>query len=148
MSKINLGELKPTTHERYTVELPLQRRWKNVCEEYLVSFCDKHEINPKTARWVGDEVGGVADLGDYFVDLLTIIYDVDNHIEKDKFFNWYNKQLEYADLNMKYLNYQSFCKGAPQPKTDEELEAIRKAKKAVEDAQRELNELINDNKLY
>lgn len=38
MSKINLDVLEPTSRERHTIKLPLQRRWKNVCAEYLVSF--------------------------------------------------------------------------------------------------------------
>jgi hypothetical protein len=49
-------------------------------------------------------------------------------------------------LGLKFLTFEQFCKGVPEPRTNDELFAIKEAKKRVEEAQKALKELVNKEK--
>lgn len=124
----------------------LRTKWRKVCDEYLKEFCEKHDFDYLAAYWVGDDRGGVADLGDIFVDMVTIRYSIDYDIEPKKFDDWYERSLEYGMLGLKFLTFEQFCKGVPEPRTNDELFAIKEAKERVEEAQKALEELVNKEK--
>ena len=54
--------------------------WKDVCNEYLEAFCWKHGYTYDKYVWVGDDPGTVANIGDLFVGMDDIRYDIDNNI--------------------------------------------------------------------
>lgn len=124
----------------------LRTKWRKVCDEYLKEFCEKHDFDYLASYWVGDDRGGVADLGDIFVDMTTIRYSIDYDVEPQKFDDWYGRSLEYGMLGLKFLTFEQFCKGVPEPRTADELFAIKEAKERVEEAQKALDELINREK--
>ena len=70
-----------------------------------------------------------------------IRYDVDNNINEDCFERWYWKKMEVAELTdytENYMNYESYCKGAPDYWTKERMQSIRASKKRLEEAKSDL----------
>jgi len=122
----------------------LKDSWNAVCDEYLRAFCDKHEMSPEPFPWIGGSPGTVACVGDMFVGMEDLRYDIDNDIDEEKFCNWYWRSLDHKMLNLRYLNYRSYCKGAPEPFTDDELEEFRKRQKRIEGLKQELEDMVKE----
>lgn len=122
----------------------LKKDWEKLTNEYVKNFCEKHEISfEEEYMWVADVVGGIVNVGDYFIDFSIIKYDIDNNISEEKFDEWYWKSLEvYQITEENYLSYESFCKGAPDKWTNEYLEKIRMLKQNVENAKQILEKEI------
>lgn len=123
----------------------LKFQFKEIAEAYLKAFCEKHDYDYEDARWLGQRVGEVADLGDDFYDLNDIRYDIDNNIPAGEIEKWadYILRLELLDCPKK-INFQSWCKGAPLPYSEEMLNDIEDARRRVEEAKRELELLLKD----
>lgn len=124
------------------------KRWTDICNEYLKEFCDRHDYTYHPCDWIGGEVGGIIEIADMFVTMDNIRYDVDNNITVDKFSDWYWNSVEHSELGLKYMNYPSYCKGAPDPYTREQIQAIRegqmKIRQAKEDLRKTMDELGGD----
>ncbi len=113
-------------------------QWNEVCEAYLSEFCKRHGFCREDAWWIGDDPGGLAQIGDYFVGMNEIRYDVDNSVPEKNFFLWYDYDQEVREIEcmwhelenfstFNHLNYESFCKGAPRPYGPEKLEQMRES---------------------
>ena len=123
----------------------LQQRWREICDDYVDYFCRGHEYTYDPSAWVGGNVGGVICINDMFISFDDIRYDVDNHIALDKFEQWYWKAVDLHELGVKnWLNYPSFCKGAPDTWTDEKIEKIRDGRKKIQELEDNLRELIEE----
>ena len=128
--------------ELYKRELKLN--WKEICNNYLFEFCEKHEYVYEPDCWITSDPGTFANIGDMFVSMENIRYDLDNDIPEEYFEKWYWKSLEVYELvGEKYINYESFCRGCPDPWPESRLSSIRGAKQRVIDAQKELEDEIN-----
>lgn len=94
--------------------MTLQERFENICEDYLHAFMRKHEFyDAETGEyveyyWVSDDVGGVVCLADYFITLDEIRYDIDNGVDKDVYFKYYESRIE-KEHN---INYKHYIQGA------------------------------------
>ena len=131
--------------EVYKRELKLN--WKEICNNYLSEFCEKHEYTYEPDCWVTSDPGTIANIGDMFVSMENIRYDLDNDIPEEYFEKWYWKALEVYELvGEKFMNYESFCQGCPDYWTEDKLESIRKAKQRVIDARNALEREINNHK--
>ena len=121
--------------------------WRDVCNEYLETFCKKHEYIYEPDMWVGNDPGTIAMIGDMFVSIHDIRYDIDNDVDEKLFEMWYWKSVDVYELtHNNYMNYESYCKGAPDEWTEERMQAIRDAQKKIETAKKEFEELIEDYK--
>lgn len=124
-----------------------QERWNELCNEYLKEFCDKHEWQYEPDMWVAGNIGTIVMIGDMFVSMNNIRYDIDNNVPTDYFAKWYWKSIEISDLTdgaENYMNYENYCKGAPDYWTEERVQKIRASKKRVEEAKNELLKAIED----
>ena len=124
-----------------------QERWDELCNEYLKEFCDKHEWQYEPDMWVAGNIGTIVMIGDMFVSMNNIRYDVDNNVPTDYFAKWYWKSIEISDLTdgaENYMNYENYCKEAPDYWTEERVQKIRASKKRVEEAKNELLKAIED----
>ena len=100
--------------------------WKDVCNEYLEAFCWKHGYTYDKYVWVGDDPGTVANIGDLFVGMDDIRYDIDNNIPESCFEKWYWKNLEVYELTgCHYMNFSSFCMGATDNWPEERLDRVQ-----------------------
>lgn len=91
----------------------LNERFESVCDEYLEAFCLKHDLCVDY-DWVGNEVGGVVIIGDYFINFDDIRLDIDKNASEPCFFKWYYVALDYANENGTTegcMNYKSYLMG-------------------------------------
>lgn len=88
----------------------MKKEYEKAVKSYINYFCLKHEL--EFEFWVGDEVGRICCMGDYYFDFDNIRYDIDNDIERDFIFQWYDYALEHyhEKTGMPDLNYKNFCK--------------------------------------
>ena len=121
----------------------LKHTWEVVCNKYLQEFCRRHDYSYEPDMWVANNPGTIVCVNDMFVSMEDIRFDVDNCIDIDCFEAWYWKSLDVYELTgQKYMNYSSFCHGAPDPWTEERLNTIREAKLKVEEAKQSLEKEI------
>lgn len=122
-----------------------QERWRDICQEYLKLFCDKHEYSFEDCFWVADDYGTIACVSDMFISMEHIRYDIDNNIEETMFEKWYWKAIEIFELTgQDFMNYESFCKGAPDIWTEEKMEKLREAHMRVYEAEEALRREIEE----
>lgn len=123
----------------------LKTDWENLTIEYVKIFCKKHEMYYEEDSWIGNKIGEIICIGDYYIDFSDIKYDIDNNIPEEKFDSWYWKSLEVYQITGKnYMSYESFCKGAPDIWTDEKLKKIKELQKRSEEAKEELEKYIEE----
>ena len=121
----------------------LIQTWKKVCNTYLQEFCRRHGYSYEPDCWVANNPGTIACVNDMFVSMEDIRYDIDNCIGIDCFEAWYWKSVDvYSLTKQKYMNYSSFCQGAPDPWTEERLNSVREAQKRVFEAQENFEKAI------
>lgn len=134
----NKGEMTVTKND-----YSLKSEWQELCNKYLKKFCEKHEYAYEPDCWVANNPGTIACVNDMFVSMEDIRYDVDNCIDIDCFEAWYWKSVDvYSITGQKYMNYSSFCQGAPDMWTEERLNSVREAKIKVEEAKQNLKKEI------
>ena len=120
----------------------LQDRFRSVCMDYIMRFCEKHDLNFE--GWVGDRVGGTAEIGVMLLDFSDIRFDVDTEQVVGKIEKWWDYSYGLAMLECpKTINYRSWCAGAPVPYSQEQLNKISLAHNDVETAKQALEDLLN-----
>lgn len=106
----------------------LKLEYENVCRKYAKAFTERHGYDYSDGDWVGCEIGGILEMGDYSVDFATIQYDVDNLPHVNEFYYYYDYCQDAYNFGFAVPNYRSWCKGCPRVsgKKFEELKERRK----------------------
>lgn len=99
-------------------------RYCATCNELLQLFCAKHGYTAEPDCWVGGDVGGIAAIGDYYVDMRTIIVDLREEAPEEEFIRWYDYCLEADELHITSPNYRSWLHGCPRV-PEERLQRLR-----------------------
>lgn len=123
----------------------LKKSWITISNIYLHEFCRRHDFSYNEDMWISGNPGTTAEVCDMIVSMDDIRYDVDNQIDPDLFQKWYWKSLEIYELTdgkVLYMNYPSFCKGAPDEFTSERMEKLRASKKRMDEAQKDFEETV------
>ena len=95
-------------------EYNLKQYYDTVCNLYVLEFLKKHgfwdeeDNEPYNCDWVGDEIGGILCVSDYYIGFNDIKLDIDKDVSKDVFFEYY---YWYTVDNEKNINYRSYLKG-------------------------------------
>lgn len=119
--------------------------WNEICFQYVEAFCQRHGYTAERDAWVGGDVGTTICINDMYIGMDEIRYDVDNDVPIEQFEKWYWKSLEVYELtNEKWLNYPSFCKGAPDPWPEEKFKKVREGVKKIEQIKKELDDYITE----
>lgn len=84
----------------------LKEIYENSVMEYVIKFINKHDL-PGLEFWVGEEIGGIAMIGDYYFGFQDIKLDIDEDVAEQTIFEWYDFSLE----NEVKVNYKSWLKG-------------------------------------
>lgn len=123
----------------------LRENYNNVCNDYLKAFCEKHGFDYEDAKesWAAGYVGGVCNLGEWFVNFDDIRTDLDMHAPKDEYFKYYDYDMESHDLGFKRINYDSWLLGAPRL-SHEQIKLIREAKNRIYEAKAEFERVLNE----
>lgn len=124
----------------------LQTLYRTACNNYLEAFAEKHGFDMGYCDWVGDEPGGVASVGDYFVDMQAIRDDIDMDAPEEEFLKWYDYTLDCHDFNLQQCNFRSWVRGCPRHDV-ESLDRLRRLREEVNEAQRVLTLAIEEEKL-
>lgn len=116
----------------------LKLAYEVACTNYLAAFMEMYELSCYPHPWVADEVGTVAEVGDYYFDFQDIKRCVDEDVPFDTLMEWYDYNYEVSILGLTTINLKSWLMGAPRiNKTRiEEIKAKRN----------ELKELIEETK--
>jgi hypothetical protein len=119
-------------------KLELILAYEVACTRYLAAFMEKYDLSCDPEPWVGNEVGTIAEVGDYFFDFQDIKRCVDEDVEWQDLIEWYDYNIEVGTLGLTTINLKSWLKGAPRidQMRIEEIKAKRK----------ELEELIEETK--
>lgn len=125
----------------------LKVQWRDICNIYAEEFVRRHTDDGEPLGewyWIADEPGGIMDFCDMFIGMPEIRYDVDHQVDPEKFNKWYWKQLELAELGLTWMNYESFCKGCPDPYPEEDMQVVRESRKKVIESQRLFEDAVRD----
>ena len=119
-------------------KLELKLAYEAACTNYLAAFMEKYDLSCDPEPWVGNEVGTIAEVGDYFFDFQDIKRCIDEDVEWQDLIEWYDYNIEVGILGLTTINLKSWLKGAPRVNQMriEEIKAKRK----------ELEELIEKTK--
>ena len=103
------------------------------CNEYLRLFCEKHGFDFEDAKdsWVSDSVGGVVCVGDFFVDMETIIADIEMDAPEEEFFKWYDYSIAASEFDLTQPNLSSWLKGCPRT-SEETFAKLRELKDSLQ----------------
>lgn len=119
-------------------KLELKLAYEAACTNYLAAFMEKYDLSCDPEPWVGNEVGTIAEVGDYFFDFQDIKRCIDEDVEWQDLIEWYDYNIEVGILGLTTINLKSWLKGAPRVNQMriEEIKAKRK----------EFEELIEETK--
>jgi hypothetical protein len=105
----------------------IKENYETACNEYLRLFCEKHEFEFEPDSWISGDIGGIACVADYYVDMHTIRTDIDTDAPEKEFIEWHDYCVRAGLFNIITPNFRSWIKGCPR-KTESELlhlEALR-----------------------
>lgn len=110
----------------------LKLAYEVACTNYLAAFMEMYELSCDHHPWVADEVGTVAEFGDYYFDFQDIKRCVDEDVPFGTLMEWYDYNVETSMLGLGEINLKSWLMGAPRISQDR-IEEIKQARKRFED---------------
>lgn len=129
-------------------KVKLKKDYENACNAYLKAFCEKHEFygldNPETF-WIGDQVGGIANCGDFTFDMATIVTDIDKDAPEEELLKWYDYTIEASEFNLPVPNLDHWLMGCPITPS-KWFENMRAKRKEFEDLLKQENERLKNEK--
>jgi len=126
----------------------LKQDYENACNAYLKTFVDKHDYEYDPDYWVGNSVGTVISIADYYVDMETIRIDIDRNAPVDEFVKWYDYSLRLGTLDCKGIpNYDNWLRKCP-IKSEAEIKAIEEAHKQIEKLKKEFEKMCQEDYKY
>lgn len=116
--------------------LELRLAYEAACTNYLSAFMKQYDLNCDPEPWVANEIGTIAEVGDYFFGFDDIKRCVDEDVEWQDLIEWYDYNTEVSILGLTTINLKSWLMGAPRVNQMriKEIKAKRK----------ELDELIEE----
>jgi len=83
----------------------LKNKYNKICNKYVEIFCKKNKLYFK--GWIGDNIGGVSGINDYFFDFDDIKYAVDNEIKFSWVSDWYYFEMDFHKTA--HYNIDDYC---------------------------------------
>lgn len=120
----------------------LKKNYDDVCDAYLRAFCEKHDFSIEDAFWVGDDVGGILNVGYMDFDMETIRTDIDEDAPEEELIKWYDYILDALEFKLTTPNFHAWCHGCP--RTNKEW--FEKMHKMQEDFANEIKKEKEKNK--
>ena len=127
-------------------EKSLRQEYLELADRYASAFSLKY-FGGCDYYWVGDEVGGVAEMCDYFIDYCDMRYCIDNSVIGDELFSW----MDYC-VSVKMISQDIHTPKLPEWVDgnkgigDEKLLELEAAARDVKLARMRLEELIDEYK--
>ena len=90
--------------------MTLQERYNAVVQDYITLFEVKHDLNFE--YWINRKVGESAEFtGGITCNFTDIKRDIDEDVQKDKFFEWHEQCIQRHYTGLDTINYKSFLMG-------------------------------------
>lgn len=95
----------------------LSEKYEEICTLYVEAFLRKHHLfdadtgEYSSYEWTADEVGGILEVDDYYIGFRDILYDIDNEVDKDKYDEYYQHNVDFGTEGIS-VNYRSYLRGA------------------------------------
>lgn len=116
-------------------------KWENqtikITNQFLLDYFDDN--NPDYF-YIGDEIGGVFNYGDYFFDFSNVLICYKLGVTKEQLFQWYDFCLENQSTNISLDRYIL----NPQDKKEQEEKYLEELKERVKAAKKEFKKAIKN----
>ena len=98
----------------------MKNAYEKAVNAYVEKFleCFEEEDRPYSVYWIGGHVGTIAEISDYFFDFHDIKYCVDNKIDSQKLFDYFDEIMENHYKLESIPNFPSWIKGCPENLSD------------------------------
>lgn len=117
----------------------LKTRHESLKYEYAQYFCKQMGLDYSDAYFTEN----IFCIGDYFIDMQTIVYAVNNEIKDTTFFDWYNYNLTLGEENLGDVSLENYVKGNFEYSIDE-ITRLQNLKDIISESKRNLeNYMIN-----
>lgn len=81
-------------------------KWGILTEEITKQFIfDYFDDSDPEYFWVGSEIGGVLNYGDYWFNFSDILICYKLNIEKEQLFKWYDYKLKWNNINISLARF-------------------------------------------
>ena len=114
-------------------------RWTNITNEltnqFLFDYFD--DVEPYYF-WVGDEVGGVFNYGDYFFGFDTVLACYKLEVTEEQLLNWYYFCLDNHSVNISLAKFIL----SPQERKEQERKSLEESRKRLELARKEFEKTL------
>lgn len=118
----------------------IRKRFDKVVADYVAALLKMYDWDERYGYWVADDTTGIYAYGDnHFLSLSDVMYIVDNDVQEKTLEEWEEYCLWAHEFNQSIPNLTSWVKGCPRA-SNEEMEVLRKAKQAWENAIKETKE--------
>lgn len=87
----------------------LKHQYEYICNEYVNKFCRKQGV--QFNGFVGNIVGGVCCVSDYYINFSDIVYDLNTSQPKRLIFDWNNEMIDAHSDGKDTINYFRYSKG-------------------------------------
>ena len=120
-------------------KLELRLAYEAACTNYLSAFMEQYDLSCDPEPWVGNEIGTIAEVGDYFFGFDDIKRCVDEDVKWEDLIEWYDYNTEVSILGLTTINLKSWLMGAPRV-NQMRIEDIKAKRKELDELIEEINE--------
>ena len=120
----------------------LRKRYEQLISDYLNVFIEDNFGGEASIMKISDDV---FEINDYFFNLDEIIFCVENHLENNILFQWYDYCLRIGMINreIKTPTLAEYVNGA-KVLTEDKISSLEKLKQAVDEAEETLKKEIEE----
>ena len=86
----------------------LSELYAGVVETYIEQFQQKQEVD--CLYWIADNVGGIIDCSDRFLNFHDIKYDIDNNVPVGMILDWYDYSVDEHLEGKTPMNFENYVK--------------------------------------
>ena len=115
----------------------LKRKHEEVKNEYAKMFCERMGLDDDFSYFSGN----IFCVGDYFIDMRTIVWAINNLVDEEKFFEWYDYNLFIGENELGEITLEDYCNGKRRF-SEEDINRIKSAKSRINEATREFEDII------
>ena len=122
-----------------SVKSALRRKFESDCNSYRHVLERMWGLNPADGYWIADEVGGLYDNGGFVtINLLEMIYCIENDITWDEFEEWTQYNIMAHEYHFDLINLKSWHLGCPRvpQETFDRLKSLKDGLEAAIDEEK------------
>lgn len=118
--------------------------WKSltklITENWIRKYFEIDKNEEITIDWMGNDVGGVFEFGDYYFDFNNVLDCQKHKITKKELFKWYDFWLSNSKIKLSLVRYIL----SPKERKEQEQKELQRCKENVEFAKKEFEKALNN----